>query len=165
MALNVQNTPIETPHLTRPQPFGDPGMGLWANGTNCGRWVKITLLEDCLGLGLTASDPPDVCGVNPFEENPLLVDNYTTDSRSGTTMYAVVADSCQGVNLTCVPKTLHGTIVTFLARTALNLNWSFLLVIQLSEQQCIIPWSHPRLNAISAPFLPESCIEACCCLC
>lgn len=99
VALNVQNTAIDAAHLRRPVPAAQSGqMGLWENGKNCGRWVEITLLEDCLGLGLTPSSPPDVCGVNPFFENPLEQPRYQTDMLSHTKMYAVVADSCQGAS-------------------------------------------------------------------
>lgn len=64
-------------------------MGMWFNGGHCGRWVEITLKEDCLGLGLTASDPPDVCGVNPWESDPLAQPLYKEDDFSGQKMYAV----------------------------------------------------------------------------
>lgn len=97
VALNVQNTALNAGHLQRPVPAAQAGQtGMWRDGKNCGRWVEITLLEDCLGLGLTPSDPPDVCGVNPFLANPLAEPAYKQDSLSGTKMYAVVADSCQG---------------------------------------------------------------------
>lgn len=98
VALNVQNTAINSPHLQRPVPAAQSDeMGLWENGKNCGRWVEIEFQEDCLGLGLTASNPPDVCGVNPFFENPLEQPEFKSDGLTGTKMYAVVADSCQGV--------------------------------------------------------------------
>eukprot|EP00892_Ulva_mutabilis_P005709 jgi/Ulvmu1/350/UM001_0355.1 len=108
VALNVQNTAMLDPHLKRPVPADQiDEMGMWRNGKNCGRWVEITFNEDCLGLGLTASNPPDVCGVNPFLQNPLSEPRYSDDQYSGTKMYAVVADSCQDGNLWCRNDVYH----------------------------------------------------------
>jgi hypothetical protein len=97
VALNVQNTALNAANL--PRPITDAKrMGMWYNGKNCGRWIEITLKEDCLGLTLTPSDPPSICGVNPFYANPLAQKEYKNDTLSGKVMYAVVADSCQDGN-------------------------------------------------------------------
>lgn len=105
VALNVQNTPIHDGPLTRPLPDDSPQKGMYDNGLNCGRWIKITFLEDCVGYGNDAhSEPPSLCGVNPNEENPLV--NYGPDQWTGTEVYAVVADSCQDNNYWCGPSLL-----------------------------------------------------------
>lgn len=60
----VQNTELNAPHIQRPAPADQQDKrGMWYDGGHCGRWVEITLNEDCLGLGLTASEPPNICGV------------------------------------------------------------------------------------------------------
>lgn len=106
VALNVQNTNLNAPHVPRPTDQEDV-KGMWNNGKSCGRWVEITLNEDCLGLGLTASDPPSICGVNPWESDPLDQPLYKNDAFSGRTMYAVVADSCQDGNFWCRNDRFH----------------------------------------------------------
>jgi hypothetical protein len=99
VALNVQNTGIRDEKLMRPL-TQDSQLGLYNNGRNCGRWVQITFQANCAGQGNDAfSDPPTVCGKNPFESNPL--ENYQVDQHCGTVVYAVVADSCQDSNYWC----------------------------------------------------------------
>lgn len=133
----VQNTELNAPHLTRPTPLDQSDeMGMWYNGRHCGRWLEITLKEDCLSLGLTSSAPPEVCGVNPWVENPLDQPLYKEDELSGRKLYAasdiklnswisymyailmeledsdgvelqVVADSCQDGNFWCRNDRFH----------------------------------------------------------
>ena len=80
---------------------------MFYNGKNCGRWIEIEFNEDCLGLGLTTSSPPEICGVNPFEQSPLDEPSYQRDQLSGKKLYAVVADSCQDNNFWCAPSPLR----------------------------------------------------------
>ena len=97
VALNVQNTPIHDGPLPRPLAADSEFKGLYDNGLNCGRWVRITFLEDCVGFGSNAhAEPPSLCGVDPNTQNPLQ--NYAPDQWTGTVVYAVVADSCQDNN-------------------------------------------------------------------
>jgi hypothetical protein len=84
VALNVQNTGISDDALARPlpAPAGAAQLGMFDNGGNCGRWVEITFLENCVGHGHDAqTDPPSICGVNPYEEDPLV--NYEQVSWPG----------------------------------------------------------------------------------
>src|SRR5262249_35777054 len=43
VALNVYNTPGNYNFFPRPLPAGDPKIGLWNNGHNCGRWVQVNI--------------------------------------------------------------------------------------------------------------------------
>jgi hypothetical protein len=97
VALNVQNTPIDVAKLSRPIPQISPERGMYNNGENCGRWVEIIYRENCVGHGHDVhSSTPIVCGVNALAGNPFA--NYAKTPLSGTTIYAVVADSCQDNN-------------------------------------------------------------------
>jgi hypothetical protein len=40
VALDVFNTPHDYGSLPRPLPAGDPRIGMWNNGLNCGRWCS-----------------------------------------------------------------------------------------------------------------------------
>jgi hypothetical protein len=50
LALNVQNSPGNYSNLPRPISAADASeIGMWDNGLNCGRWVKVTIGPNCNG--------------------------------------------------------------------------------------------------------------------
>lgn len=81
VALNVQNTGIRDEKLERPLK-DDSLLGMFANGQNCGRWIEIEFQQNCEGYGADAHiDPPDICGVNPYEEDVMT--NFQDDKWTG----------------------------------------------------------------------------------
>lgn len=96
IALNVQATSTHASIL--PRPIKDDGkMGLFANGKNCGRWVKITVGDDCQN-GSHRAHFGEVCTKNDGSSG---ANNYAADELNGKVFYGVVADSCQDPNVWC----------------------------------------------------------------
>jgi hypothetical protein len=121
VALNVQNTGILDDALARPLKEGSDFMGMFNNGINCGRWIEITFMENCVGKGNSlVGEPPMVCGANAYNGDPLA--SFQPDQYTGTKVYAVVADSahlslcivviwcCQRPIFLC--RSLHINLVT-----------------------------------------------------
>ena len=90
VALNVQNSPGDATMLTRP--ITDPGkIGMWNNGLNCGRWVRVTISDYCNGTN-------DGALGQPFCRNGS---GWVTDAYNGATLDMIVADSCHDPNGWC----------------------------------------------------------------
>jgi hypothetical protein len=90
VALNVYNTPRDYNFYPRPLPAGDPKIGAWNNGHNCGRWVKVTISDFCTG---TNDGAPN----QPFCRNG----SFVPDKYNGATLNMIVADSCGDSNAWC----------------------------------------------------------------
>lgn len=99
VALDVYDSPGVGTMWTRPLAGNDTiYMGEFQNGKNCGRWVKVTILENCVGgmndgaLGL------------PFCRNggAWLPDGYV-----GATMNLLVTDACGDNNAWCRDNKYH----------------------------------------------------------
>lgn len=58
VALNVFNTPHGYGGFSRPLPAGDPRIGMWDNGHNCGRWVRMSVCDFCTGINDGAPNQP-----------------------------------------------------------------------------------------------------------
>ncbi len=99
VALDVYDSPGVGTMWTRPLQGADTAyMGEFENGKNCGRWVKVTILENCLGgindgaLGL------------PFCRNG---GTWTPDGYYGATMNLLVTDACGDNNAWCRDNKYH----------------------------------------------------------
>ena len=106
LALNVQNSPGVYTNLPRPIPAADAAeIGMFDNGLNCGRWVQVTIGDNCDGTNTGAPG-------QPFCTPGSLV----SDQFNGATLDFVVADSCDDGNAWCKDSPYH----VDLAQAALN---------------------------------------------
>jgi expansin (peptidoglycan-binding protein) len=106
VALNVYNTPGVYDFFPRPLPEGDPKIGMWNNGHNCGRWVQVTISDNCTG---TNDGAPN----QPFCRNG----SFVSDKYNGAVLNMIVADSCGDSNAWCRDDPYH----LDLAQGSLNL--------------------------------------------
>ena len=96
VALNVFDAPgnYSPPGDFGPRPLAGADtadMGAYANGHNCGRWIEITLGDDCsVANGGEAGKP--VCGGGS---------GWKSDSLNGATLKAIVTDQCSDNNAWC----------------------------------------------------------------
>ena len=106
LALNVQNSPGVYTNLPRPIPAADASeIGMFDNGLNCGRWVQVTIGDNCDGPNAGAAG-------QPFCTPGSLV----PDQFNGATLDFVVADSCDDDNAWCKDSPYH----VDLAQASLN---------------------------------------------
>jgi hypothetical protein len=106
LALNVQNSPGVYTNLPRPIPAADASeIGTFDNGLNCGRWVQVTIGDNCDGTNSGAAG-------QPFCTPGSLV----SDQFNGATLDFVVADSCDDDNAWCKDSPYH----VDLAQSSLN---------------------------------------------
>ncbi|HET9654448.1 MAG TPA: cellulose binding domain-containing protein [Kineosporiaceae bacterium] len=97
VALNVFNTPGDYGNYTRPLAGADLGKrGMWDNGHNCGRWVKVTISDHCSGVN-------DGAPGQPFCRNG----SWAADAYNGATLNMLVADSCGDANAWCRDDPYH----------------------------------------------------------
>lgn len=108
IALNVQNTAIDHPILPRPILDADK-IGLWDNGKNCGRWIEITVSNDCRNAPQQAHEGK-ICVQSNGDHGPQYYD--TVDELNNKTLYGVIADSCQDPNYWCRDSVEHIDIST-----------------------------------------------------
>ncbi|MER6410422.1 cellulose binding domain-containing protein [Streptomyces humidus] len=104
VALNVWNTPgnYAGQPTPRPIPSGDAGsMGLFDNGHNCGRWVRVSIGDYCTGTN-------DGAAGQAFCRNG----NWTSDKYNGATLDMLVADSCGDTNAWCRDDPYHLDLAT-----------------------------------------------------
>ena len=97
VALNVFNTPGDYGPHSRPVP---PSManilGMFDNGLNCDRYVKVTIGDFCTGTNDGAQN-------EPFCRNG----SWVADQYNGATLTMVVADSCADSNAWCRDDPYH----------------------------------------------------------
>jgi Cellulose binding domain len=106
VALNVYNTPGDYNFYPRPLTGSDLSkIGMWNNGQNCGRWVRVSISDYCTG-------------VNDGAQNQALCRNgsYVADKYNGATLDMLVADSCGDSNAWCRDDPYH----LDLAKASLN---------------------------------------------
>lgn len=98
LALNVQNSPGNYTNLPRPIPAADASeIGMFDNGLNCGRWVKVTIGPNCNGTNDGAPNEPFCRGGS----------GYVADQYEGATLDMVVGDSCDDDNAWCKDDPYH----------------------------------------------------------
>lgn len=98
VALNVQNSPGDyTTFLTRPisSQYASK-IGLWNNGLNCGRWVRVTISDYCTGGNDGAINQPFCHG-----------GTWIQDAYNGATLDMIIADSCHDPNAWCRDDPYH----------------------------------------------------------
>lgn len=93
VALNVENSPGDyTTFHTRP--ISDQYLsirGFFDNGHNCGRWVKVTMSDNCNGTNDGAPNQPFCRGGT----------GWFADKYDGATLDMIVGDSCYDGNAWC----------------------------------------------------------------
>ncbi len=109
VALNVQNSPGDyaTFHTRPIAPEFASQLGFFNNGLNCGRWVRVTISDNCNGVNDGAMNQPFCRGGT----------GWFGDQFNGATLDMVVADSCYDGNAWCRDDPNH----LDLAKGALNL--------------------------------------------
>jgi hypothetical protein len=106
LALNVQNSPGNYTNVPRPISAANASLiGMFDNGLNCGRWVKVTIGNFCTG---TNDGAPNMA----FCRNG----SWVSDAYNGATLDMVVADSCDDGNAWCKDDPYH----VDLAQASLN---------------------------------------------
>ncbi|MBN1699886.1 MAG: dockerin type I repeat-containing protein [Spirochaetales bacterium] len=108
VALNVQDTPGDySSMLERPITQANAGkIGMFNNGLNCGRWVRVVIGDYCNGTNDGAAGQPFCRGGSGWVE----------DTYNGAELYMIIADSCQDQNAWCRDDPYH----VDLAHAALN---------------------------------------------
>jgi hypothetical protein len=98
LALNVQNSPGDYSDVPRPISAANASLiGMFDNGLNCGRWVKVTIGDNCNGTNDGAPNEPFCRGGSGF----------VADQFNGATLDMVVADSCDDGNAWCKDDPFH----------------------------------------------------------
>jgi Cellulose binding domain len=106
LALNVQNSPGNYTNVPRPISSANASLiGMFDNGLNCGRWVKVTIGNYCTG---TNDGAPNMA----FCRNG----SWVSDAYNGATLDMIVADSCDDGNAWCKDDPYH----VDLAQASLN---------------------------------------------
>ena len=105
IALNVYDTPLDYVYYQRPMPAGDPKIGMWNNGHNCGRWVEVSIGDYCTGVN---NGLPN--------EGFCKQGSWVADRYNGATLKMIVADSCGDSNAWCRDDPYHIDLV----RSSLN---------------------------------------------
>ena len=96
IALNVYDTPGDYAMYPRPMAANDPKVGMFDNGRNCGRWVRVTIDDYCTGLN-------DGAAGQSFCRNG----SWVADTYNGATLDMLVADSCGDPNAWCRDDPYH----------------------------------------------------------
>src|SRR5688572_496636 len=97
IALNVYDTPGDYSFYPRPLTGVNLSKrGMWNNGLNCGRWVRVNIGDFCTGTN-------DGAPGQPFCRNG----SWTADAYNGATLDMIVADSCGDANAWCRDDPYH----------------------------------------------------------
>ena len=104
VALNVYHSPNWYEFPVRPLNGNDlQYMGEYKNGYNCGRWLEVTIEENCIG-GYNGGEPGRaMCG----EGGQWIADEY-----SGAKLHMLVGDSCGDNNAWCRDSRYHLDLAT-----------------------------------------------------
>jgi len=127
VALNVQFTPSDyTSQTVRPNPRIET-TGIFANGLNCGRWVRVTLTKSCAGFNNNGTRAENICPEANLVPHPM----------AGASLDMIVADSCQDGNGWCRDDKFH-----------LDLHRSSLAQFTKDNKTIDIstPWSNPQIT-------------------
>lgn len=92
VALNTQFSGLDVPSHEEPIPASL--IGMFDNGKNCGRWLKIQLKDTCK-RGSNTNERVCIVG------NTDGVSNYEPDADTGKIVYGYVADKCSDTNVWC----------------------------------------------------------------
>ena len=99
VALNVFNTPGNGTQYTRPVPDDNIDvMGEFQNGYNCGRWMKVTIMENCKGTNDGALGQQFCRGASSA---------WISDKFVGAELNMIVADACGDANGWCRDSPYH----------------------------------------------------------
>lgn len=100
VALNVYDAPGIGTMWTRPLAGRDTvHKGVYDNGNNCGRWLKVTIGEDCINGANDGALGKEFCrGANA---------KWIDDKYSGATLYMIVTDACGDNNGWCRDDKFH----------------------------------------------------------
>lgn len=130
VALNVQNTPANySTFLPRPIAAQNASaIGMFSNGLNCGRWVRVTIGNNCTGINDGAPN-------QPFCRNG----SWVADNYNGASLDLLVADSCQDGNAWCRDDPNHLDLV----QSSLN---QFLLNGQPVGNMYPNAWNNRQMN-------------------
>ncbi|MDM7854790.1 cellulose binding domain-containing protein [Cellulomonas alba] len=96
IALNVFNTPGDYAMYSRPMAANDARLGMFDNGLNCGRWVRVSIGDYCTGIN-------DGAAGQAFCRNG----SWVADKYDGATLDMLVADSCGDPNAWCRDDPYH----------------------------------------------------------
>jgi hypothetical protein len=97
VALNVFNTPGDYQFYDRPLAGADLSkMGLWNNGHNCGRWIRVKISDYCTGTNDGARN-------QPFCRNG----SWVADAYNDAELNMIIADSCGDDNAWCRDDPYH----------------------------------------------------------
>ena len=97
VALNVYDTPGDYAFYPRPLAGADLARkGVWDNGHNCGRWVRVNIGDYCTGVN-------DGAAGQAFCRNG----SWVADKYNGATLDMLVADSCGDPNAWCRDDPYH----------------------------------------------------------
>ncbi|WP_433607954.1 cellulose binding domain-containing protein [Dactylosporangium sp. CA-139114] len=97
VALNVFDTPGSGTFYPRPLSSADADkMGIWNNGHNCGRWVRVSIGDYCTGVN-------DGALGQAFCRSGA----WSADAYNGGTLDMIVADSCGDSNAWCRDDKYH----------------------------------------------------------
>jgi hypothetical protein len=106
VALNVYHTPGDYNFYPRPLTGANVSkIGMWNNGRNCGRWVRVKVSDFCTGVN-------DGAPGQAFCRNG----SWIADAYNGATLNMLVADSCGDSNAWCRDDPYH----LDLAKASLN---------------------------------------------
>lgn len=94
VALNTHDTPGDGTDYSDLSTgiVPDDKKGLFDNGKNCGRWIKVTIGPDCNGINDGALGEDFCRGANA---------QWVDDKYSGAELYMIVADACPDANAWC----------------------------------------------------------------
>jgi len=108
VALNVQDSPNDyKTFLDRPiTPQNAAKIGMFNNGLNCGRWIRVTISDYCNGINDGAENEPFCRGGT----------GWAPDAYNGAVLDMIVGDSCHDGNSWCRDDRYH----VDLSRDALN---------------------------------------------
>ena len=101
VALNVFSKPNIVGGTDYPRPILEEDkevMGEFNNGLNCGRWVKVTILDDCV------YSSNSVVLEDKFCSSPFI---WKADQFSGAELYMIVTDACGDNNPYCRQSKYH----------------------------------------------------------
>lgn len=100
VALNTQYSSVS--EAGRLEPVSDEFVGEFENGSNCGRWIIMTVGKTCKH-GSNSND--EVCII----DGTSGIQNYVADkiTASGETVSGLVADKCSDANVWCRTDRYH----------------------------------------------------------
>ena len=138
---------LETPHFVALNVFHSPGnyaywprplsganlayLGEFNNGKNCGRWVRVSIQEDCNGLNDGAKN-------QPFCRNG----SWVKDGKEGASLDMLVADSCGDDNAWCRDSRYHLDLATASVTNQFLLNGAPVTLLPGSFNNRKISWQY-----------------------